>query len=104
MTNKTSKIALISVFDKEKVVYFAKTLQRKFGYKLISTGKTQDLLSKEGLVVEKISDVTKSPEILGGRVKTLHPKIFGGILADLKPRTQKGISKILCRPNFYCCS
>ena len=72
--------ALLSVFDKSGVVDFARDLQRA-GADLISTGGTHQTLADAGLPVQQVSDFTGSPEILGGRVKTLHPAIHGGILA-----------------------
>eukprot|EP00008_Paramoeba_atlantica_P002981 CAMPEP_0201488332 /NCGR_PEP_ID=MMETSP0151_2-20130828/17898_1 /ASSEMBLY_ACC=CAM_ASM_000257 /TAXON_ID=200890 /ORGANISM="Paramoeba atlantica, Strain 621/1 / CCAP 1560/9" /LENGTH=513 /DNA_ID=CAMNT_0047873597 /DNA_START=69 /DNA_END=1610 /DNA_ORIENTATION=+ len=74
------KIALVSVFDKTDVVSFCETLQ-SLGYTLVSTGGTAAALEKGGLKVRSVSDVTSFPEILGGRVKTLHPHVHGGILA-----------------------
>ncbi|MFN3328960.1 MAG: IMP cyclohydrolase, partial [Fervidobacterium pennivorans] len=79
------KRALISVSDKTNIVEFAKQLVER-GVEIISTGGTANLLQKEGIPVKQVSDVTGFPEILGGRVKTLHPKIFGGILADLSDK------------------
>ncbi len=76
------KRALISVSDKAGLVEFAKNLVDR-GVEIISTGGTAKLLSDAGIPVRQVSDVTGFPEILSGRVKTLHPKIFGGILADL---------------------
>ncbi|RAP32147.1 bifunctional phosphoribosylaminoimidazolecarboxamide formyltransferase/inosine monophosphate cyclohydrolase [Candidatus Marinamargulisbacteria bacterium SCGC AG-414-C22] len=72
--------ALISVSNKENIVPFAKGLS-DLGYDLISTGGTLKVLSDNGLRVTSVSDLTEFPEILDGRVKTLHPKIYGGILA-----------------------
>ncbi len=73
--------ALISVFDKTGVVEFGQKLASA-GFELISTGGTHRTLAEEGgLPVKQVSDVTGSPEILDGRVKTLHPVIHGGILA-----------------------
>ena len=72
--------ALISVSDKEGVLSFAKTLD-EMNVEIISTGGTAKLLQEEGIKVIPISDVTGFPECLDGRVKTLHPKIHGGILA-----------------------
>jgi len=73
--------ALISVYDKSGVVEFAKTLAGS-GYELISTGGTHQTLSQDGgREVKQVSVVTGSPEILGGRVKTLHPVIHAGLLA-----------------------
>ena len=73
--------ALLSVSDKTGIVDFAEGLIRA-GYTLISSGGTHKVISDEGLPVMKVSDYTGSPEILSGRVKTLHPKIHGGILAQ----------------------
>jgi phosphoribosylaminoimidazolecarboxamide formyltransferase/IMP cyclohydrolase len=73
------KIALLSVSDKTKIVEFAQELT-KAGYDLIATGNTAKILSSNNLNVTEISSITNFPEIFDGRVKTLHPKIFGGIL------------------------
>ena len=73
------KKALISVFDKTGIADFAKFLQSK-NYEIISTGGTKRHLQDAGLDVIDISDVTEFPEMLDGRVKTLHPKIHGGLL------------------------
>jgi len=73
--------ALLSVSDKTGIVDFAEGLIRA-GYTLISSGGTHAVIQSEGLPVTKVSDYTGSPEILNGRVKTLHPKIHGGILAQ----------------------
>ncbi len=74
------KRALISVYDKTGVVAFAKTLNG-LGVEIISTGGTADLLKKEGVPVKEVSEVTHFPEMLNGRVKTLHPNLHAGILA-----------------------
>ena len=74
------KRALISVSDKTGVVEFAKALT-ELGYEVVSTGGTSKALSEAGVPVIGISDVTGFPEILEGRVKTLHPAVHGGILA-----------------------
>jgi phosphoribosylaminoimidazolecarboxamide formyltransferase / IMP cyclohydrolase len=73
--------ALISVSDKAGVVEFARELVR-LGFELVSTGGTRKHLEAAGLPVTGVSEVTGFPEILDGRVKTLHPRIHGGILAD----------------------
>src|ERR1700677_2741168 len=73
------KRALISVSDKTGLVEFAKELN-KFGVEIISTGGTFALLKKQGIPAKEISQFTGSPEILDGRVKTLHPKVHGGLL------------------------
>ena len=73
--------ALISVYDKNGVVEFARRIAAA-GYELVSTGGTHRTLTQEGgLTVRQVADVTGSPEILDGRVKTLHPVIHGGLLA-----------------------
>jgi phosphoribosylaminoimidazolecarboxamide formyltransferase / IMP cyclohydrolase len=72
--------ALLSVFDKTGIADLAKALVSQ-GYELLSTGGTLRSLEQAGLPVTAVSDATGSPEILGGRVKTLHPNIHGGILA-----------------------
>lgn len=72
--------ALISVSDKRGVVEFARGL-RKQGWEVIATGGTMKLLRESGIEVVNISDVTGFPEICDGRVKTLHPKVHGGLLA-----------------------
>lgn len=76
------KTALISVSDKTGIVDLAKSLHA-LGIQLISTGGTASLLMDAGLPVTKVKDITGFPEIMDGRVKTLHPKIHGGLLARL---------------------
>ena len=73
--------ALLSVSDKTGIIDFGEGLVRA-GYQLISSGGTHAFLQSEGIPVIKVSEYTGSPEILNGRVKTLHPKIHGGILAQ----------------------
>ena len=72
--------ALLSVSNKDGIVDLAKSLV-DFGYNIISSGGTHKVIDEAGIPVTKVSDYTGSPEILSGRVKTLHPKIHGGILA-----------------------
>ncbi len=72
--------ALLSVSNKEGIIPLASALVEN-GYKLISSGGTHKVISEADIPVMKVSEYTGSPEILGGRVKTLHPKIHGGILA-----------------------
>ena len=76
-----SPLALVSVSDKKNIIIFCKELVEKFNYKILSSGGTAKHLIEAKIPVIKVSDFTNSPEILGGRVKTLHPKIHGGILA-----------------------
>ena len=74
--------ALISVSDKTGLVEFALRLHRA-GVEIVSSGGTASALSEANIPVTEVADVTGAPEMLGGRVKTLHPGIHGGILADL---------------------
>lgn len=76
------KRALISVSDKTNLLPFATSLS-KLGVEIISTGGTAKLLTDNGVAVTKVEDYTGFPEIMGGRVKTLHPKIHGGLLGRL---------------------
>src|SRR5665213_418737 len=80
MTLRPIRRALLSVSDKTGLVEFAKGLVRH-GVALISTGGTAKALRDAGLKVADVSEVTGSPEMMDGRVKTLHPKIHGGLLA-----------------------
>ncbi len=73
--------ALLSVSDKQGLVALATALHRLHGYNLLSSGGTAATLAAAGLPVTRVADHTGAPEILGGRVKTLHPRIHGGILA-----------------------
>ena len=75
------KTALISVWDKTGIVDLAKFLDEN-NVEIISTGGTKKILEENGINVTSVSDITKQKEVMNGRVKTLHPKIFGGILAD----------------------
>src|SRR6187402_846088 len=76
-----AKLALLSVSDKRGLVEFATALVQTHGYKLLSTGGTAKLLAEKGLPVTEVSQHTGFPEMMEGRVKTLHPKIHGGLLA-----------------------
>ncbi|MGB0560320.1 MAG: bifunctional phosphoribosylaminoimidazolecarboxamide formyltransferase/IMP cyclohydrolase, partial [Spirulinaceae cyanobacterium] len=78
-----AKLALLSVSDKRSIGELARVLIEEFAYELISSGGTAKTIQAAGLPVTKVSDYTGSPEILGGRVKTLHPRVHGGILARL---------------------
>jgi len=99
--------ALISVFDKTGIVGFAKRLAAR-KIEILSTGGTAKLLRESGLNVRDVSDFTGWPEMLGGRVKTLHPKVHGGLLfrrkhaEDLKQAAEHGIAPIdLVVVNLY---
>jgi len=101
------KYALISVFDKSGVDKFAKEL-RKLGIKVISSGGTAKFLKEKGIDVIPVERLTKYPSMLGGRVKTLHPLIHGGILArrdvedDIKTMKKYNIPQIdLVIVNLY---
>ncbi len=102
------KFALISTSNKENIVDFARELQNKYGYSIISTGGTAELLRGEIGEVIDVSEYTGFPELMGGRIKTLHPKVHGGILCrrgvatDLKEARQYDISLIdLVVVNLY---
>ncbi|HJO80425.1 MAG: bifunctional phosphoribosylaminoimidazolecarboxamide formyltransferase/inosine monophosphate cyclohydrolase [Acidimicrobiaceae bacterium] len=73
--------ALLSVYDKAGIVDIGRGLV-ELGWELVSSGGTARLLAAEGVLVTEVAEVTQAPEMLGGRVKTLHPVIHGGILAD----------------------
>ena len=77
---KKIKTALISVFHKDGLDELLRKLNSE-GVKFLSTGGTQSFIESLGYECQKVEDVTTYPSILGGRVKTLHPKVFGGILA-----------------------
>ncbi len=74
-------IALLSVSDKQGLLPLAKALTDKHGFTIISSGGTAKTLERERIPVTRVADYTGAPEILGGRVKTLHPRVHGGILA-----------------------
>ncbi|WP_414514629.1 bifunctional phosphoribosylaminoimidazolecarboxamide formyltransferase/IMP cyclohydrolase [Nostoc sp. PCC 9305] len=76
-----ARLALLSVSNKTGIIDLARSLVEEFDFDLISSGGTAQALKDAGLPVTKVADYTGSPEILGGRVKTLHPRIHGGILA-----------------------
>ncbi|MCK6604309.1 MAG: bifunctional phosphoribosylaminoimidazolecarboxamide formyltransferase/IMP cyclohydrolase [Ignavibacteriaceae bacterium] len=87
---ETKKAALLSVSDKTGITEIAKYLADN-SYTLLATGKTAQLLREKGLEITEVADYTGSAEFLGGRVKTLHPSVFGGILykrADENDRKQ----------------
>ena len=78
------KRALLSVFDKTGIVELAKELVEKYEYEIVSTGQTAELLKKNNIPAIEVSEITSFPEMLSGKVKTLHPNIHAGILADTK--------------------
>lgn len=77
---KKIKRALISVFHKDGLDELLKSLHEE-GVQFVSTGGTQQFIEQQGYECQKVEELTTYPSILGGRVKTLHPKVFGGILA-----------------------
>ncbi len=96
---KEMKRALISVYDKNGIAAFAEFLQKR-DMEILSTGGTAKYLREHGIAVTEISEVTGFPEILDGRVKTLHPKVHGGLLArrdnpeDMETLAREGIRPI----------
>lgn len=99
-------IALLSVSDKSGLVEFGKSLADS-GWKLVASGGTAKVLSQAGLTVTDVADLTGAPEMLGGRVKTLHPTVHAGILArpteddrtELKEHGLQEIDMVVC--NLY---
>ena len=79
MENKRIKTALISVFHKENLDQIVLKLHEE-GVRILSTGGTKTFVESLGVPCDAVEDLTSYPSILGGRVKTLHPKVFGGIL------------------------
>jgi len=103
----TARLALVSVSDRTGLVEFARSLVAQ-GYGLLSTGGTAEHLAASGLPVTRVEGFTGFPEVFGGRVKTLHPKLFGGILfdrsldRDLSEASANGVSPIdLVVVNLY---
>src|SRR5258708_2785533 len=99
--------AILSVSDKTGLIDFARELRAR-GVQLVSTGGTAKALADAGLPVTNVSDVTGFPEMMDGRVKTLHPKIHGGILArrhrhdDLEEIRSQGVELVdLVVVNLY---
>lgn len=102
----STPIALLSVYDKSNLLELAKGLNEA-GVRLLGSGGTAKKIRDAGIPIEDVSDITKAPEMLGGRVKTLHPAVHGGILArsipsdeqDLKAQSISPISIVVC--NLY---
>jgi phosphoribosylaminoimidazolecarboxamide formyltransferase/IMP cyclohydrolase len=80
------KVAFISVFDKQGLEPLARALAEQYGYVLLSTGGTKKYLDERGIPAIESSEITGFDELLGGRVKSLHPEIFAGILAESQDR------------------
>ncbi|WP_310395924.1 bifunctional phosphoribosylaminoimidazolecarboxamide formyltransferase/IMP cyclohydrolase [Hymenobacter sp.] len=99
MSSRPIRAALLSVYHKDRLAPLVQVL-RQHGVTLYSTGGTQKFLEEEGAEVTAVEDLTGFPEVFGGRVKTLHPKVFGGILhrrhdeGDLAQAKQHGIPPI----------
>ncbi|KID77124.1 Bifunctional purine biosynthesis protein ADE17 [Metarhizium brunneum] len=92
------KIAILSVYDKTGLLDLAKGLIQQ-NVRILASGGTSRMIREAGLAVEDVSAITKAPEMLGGRVKTLHPAVHGGILArnlesDEKDLAEQGIAKV----------
>ena len=86
--------ALISVYDKTGVVDLARGLVDR-GWEIVSSGGTARALTEAGIPVTEVKDLTGSPEMLDGRVKTLHPAVHGGILADRsKPEHMERLAEL----------
>ena len=81
MADPVVKRVLMSVTDKTGIVDFARSLSEEFGVQIISTGGTAKEIAESGIAVTSIDEVTKFPEMMDGRVKTLHPLVHGGLLA-----------------------
>ena len=95
--SKRKRRALISVYDKEGVAEFGRALA-ELGFEIVSTGGTASALRRAGLEVTDVSDVTSFPEVLDGRVKTLHPRVHAGILARPTPEHMKALEKLDVTP------
>jgi len=81
MSAPAGRRALLSVYDKTGIVDLATSLV-ELGWELVASDKSASLLAAEGIAVTEVAEMTQAPEMLGGRVKTLHPVVHGGILAD----------------------
>ena len=93
------KRALISVYKKDGIIEFAKELTEKYNYEIISTGGTAELLKKNNISVIEVSELTKYPEMLEGRIKTLHPVVHAGLLARRdKPDHMSKIQSLDIKP------
>ncbi len=83
------KRALISVWNKDKLVEFAQELIEKYNYEIIATGSTYDLLKENKINAKEITEITGKRQLINGKVKTLYPDIFAGILADMSNAEEK---------------
>lgn len=84
-----TKRALISVWNKDKLVEFATELTEKYGYEIVATGSTFDLLKENQINAKEITEITGKRQLINGKVKTLYPDIFAGILADMNNEVEK---------------
>jgi phosphoribosylaminoimidazolecarboxamide formyltransferase / IMP cyclohydrolase len=103
-----SKLALLSVFDKTGLIEFAEALTTRHGFSILSTGGSARTLRDAGIPVTDVSEYTGFPEMMEGRVKTLHPKVHGGLLCrrdkaeHLAEAEENGVSMIdLVAVNLY---
>ena len=83
LAQKSIRRALVSVYDKTGLVDLARGLHAA-GVEIVSTGSTAKTIANSGIPVKPVEDVTGFPEVLDGRVKTLHPRVYAGLLADLR--------------------
>ena len=98
MTSIPVKRALISVYDKAGLEDLARALHDS-GAEIVSTGSTARTIENAGIPVTKVEDLTGFPEVLDGRVKTLHPKVHAGLLADLtKPAHESQLRDLEIEP------
>ena len=84
-----TKRALISVWNKDKLVEFATELTQKYDYEIVATGSTFDLLKENNIKAKEITEITGNRQLINGKVKTLYPDVFAGILADMNNETEK---------------
>ena len=84
-----TKRALISVWNKDKLVEFATELTEKYGYEIVATGSTYDLLKENNVKAMEITEITGKRQLINGKVKTLYPDVFAGILADMNNEVEK---------------
>jgi len=84
-----TKRALISVYNKDKLIEFAQELTEKYNYEIIATGSTFDLLKENHIKAKEITEITGKRQLINGKVKTLYPDVFAGILADMNNDEEK---------------
>ena len=84
-----TKRALISVWNKDKLVEFATELTQKYDYEIVATGSTYDLLKENNIQAKEITEITGKRQLINGKVKTLYPDVFAGILADMNNADEK---------------